>query len=200
VPLTAGACADSFLHHEHEKPMARNLHPEQILRDRLIECWNTSNRVTEFFFENLPDELWGMTLTGNPRRTIRMLAGHTHNARCMWIKMIGRRYRISPPPGVDRRRVTRTELVRALRRSSEGMVRLLNAGLDTGGVLEIKVPWSNIPSDVVHFMSYIIAHEAHHRGQIILVARILNYRLPPSLTNGVWQWKRFAKQTRGKRK
>ena len=75
------------------------------------------------------------------------------------------------------------------------LVRLLNAGLDQEGVLIIRIPWSNIPSDVVHFMVYLVAHEAHHRAQIVLVARELGYRLPQDVTSGLWQWKSRSRET-----
>ena len=156
----------------------------------IVAVWKTNNRVTEFFLENLPTELWAEKVPGAPQRTIRMIAGHIHNTRCMWIKLIGKHYNIRVPAGVDRRRVTRSVLLRALRTSDNAIIQLLNVGLRNGGMFRTPVPWNNIPSDVFHFVAYLCAHEAHHRGQIVLVARAVGRRLPPEITTGLWQWKR----------
>ena len=47
----------------------------------LIAAWRTSHRVTTYLIENLPPELWPMSVPGAPRRTVRMIAAHIHNAR-----------------------------------------------------------------------------------------------------------------------
>ena len=81
------------------------------LRDTILNTWRTSNRVTVFLVERMPPGLWATVVPGAPRRTIRMIAGHMHNARCMWIKTLGQELGIPVPRSVDRRRVGRRELV-----------------------------------------------------------------------------------------
>jgi len=72
------------------------------------------------------------------------------------------------------------------------MLKLFSATLDNNGKLPSIPVWLNFPNDIMHFLAYFVAHEAHHRGQIILLARQLNHRLPAAVTDGVWQWtKRF---------
>jgi len=159
----------------------------------LIAAWRTSHRVTTYLIENLPPELWPMSVPGAPRRTVRMIAAHIHNARCMWIKSLGARHGIAAPRTVDRRVVRPSELSRALARSSEGIIELIRLGVAWGGVVPPAV-WQNFPTDVVHFLSYFVAHEAHHRGQLCLLARQLGHRLPADVRDGLWQWKKRTRE------
>ncbi len=168
------------------------------LRSTIFETWQTSNRVTVFLIEHLPPELWAAVIPGAPRRTIRMMAGHLHNARCSWIRTLGQELGVPVPRSVDRRRAGRRELVPALARSSRGILRLLALGCEQGGRIPLPstYTWRNLPLDVGHVLAYFVAHEAHHRGQIVLVARALGYRLPPAVTGGLWQWTKRAAEAK----
>lgn len=160
----------------------------------LIAAWRTNNRVTTYLVESLPPALWAKAVPGSPRQTVRMIASHLHNARCSWIRSLGARHGVPTPSRVDRRRVRPSELVRALSCSSAGIVRLIELGAARGGAVP-RATWQNFPTDLVHFLNYFVAHEAHHRGQLIMLARQLGHRLPPSVTNGVWQWTRRARES-----
>lgn len=159
----------------------------------LIAVWRTNNRVTVYLIEHLPAELWSMNVPGSPRRTIGMLAAHIHNARCSWIKMIGERHGVAVPQSVDARVVRPAELRRALKRSSRGMIELIRLGLSRDGAIP-PAAWQNFPTDLVHFLSYFVAHEAHHRGQLVMLARQLGHRLPVEVTGGLWQWKKRSRE------
>jgi uncharacterized damage-inducible protein DinB len=173
------------------------MNPELDQRDMLLAAWRTSNRVTVFLFEHLPDELWGAAVPGAPRRTVRMIAGHIHNARCMWIKTLGKEHGIAVPRAVNRHKVGPKELIPALEYSSRGIISLLMLGCDRGGAIPASssYTWRNLPLDVGHVLTYFVAHEGHHRGQIVMLARQLGYRLPVAITAGLWQFSKRAKES-----
>lgn len=164
--------------------------PIPDLRATLIAAWRTNSLVTARLIEQLPPVLWSAAVPGAPRKTVRMIAAHLHNARSRWLRTLGREHGIVVPPLVDRRKVERRRLLAALGRSGRGIEELLELGITAGG----EVPpskayaWRNLPLDVGHVLTYFVAHEGHHRGQIVMVARQLGHRLPQEVTAGLWQW------------
>ena len=164
----------------------------------LLGAWGTNSRVTAYLVEHLSPTLWDAPLPGAPRRTVRTIAGHLHNVRCMWLKTLGREHGIPIPASVDRRRVERDELLSALVLSSAGIQALLELGIRAGGHVPPSKAyvWRNLPLDVPHVLTYFVAHEAHHRGQIVMVARQLGHRLPSDVTAGLWQWTKRSQEVR----
>ncbi len=161
------------------------------LRASLLAAWRTNNRVTTKLIQSLPPALWDVAVPGVPRRTIRAIAAHLHNARCGWLKTLGREHGITAPARVDHHHLTQRQLVVALKRSGTAMESLLKLAFGH----EDQVPpskgyvWRNLSLDVGHVLTYFVAHEAHHRGQILMVARQTGHRLPKTVDAGLWQWK-----------
>lgn len=165
--------------------------PPFDLEDAALAAWGTNGRVTEYLVEQIPLSLWSATVPGVPTRTVRAMAAHIHNSRCSWIKTLGHEHGIAAPVRVDHRSVTPRQLGAALKRSGRGIAAILALGCRQGG----RVPpskryvWRNLPLDVGHVLTYFVAHEAHHRGQIVMVARQLGSRLPIAAAAGLWDWR-----------
>ena len=157
----------------------------------VVAAWQTNARITGFLIDGIPAALWSAELPETPQRTVRSIAAHLHNARCRWIRTLGAPHGITVPAEVDRRTVTRRGLHTALARSARRMGELLRFGCAHDG----RIPptpayvWRNLALDVGHVLTYFVAHEAHHRGQIVMLARQTGHRLPAATVNGLWQWK-----------
>ena len=161
----------------------------------ILSAWRTNNRVTIDLIECLPRELWDLPIPNMPRRSVRMIAAHLQNARCSWLKTLGSEHGIATPASVDRSRVTPRQLVTALKRSSAGMEKLLKLGIDRGGQVppSKRYVWRNLSLDVGHVLTYFVGHEAHHRGQIVMIARQTGHKLPAQVLGGLWWWKEVGK-------
>lgn len=161
------------------------------LEEIILPAWETNARVTQLFLARLPAAIWDRAIPGAPRRTPRMVAGHIHNARCMWVRTLGKPLGIRVPKLVDRRLVEKADLLLALRQSAVAIEALLRLGCAQAG----RVPptrayvWRNLALDVGHLLTYFVAHESHHRGQLALLARQFGAPLPAAARSGLWQWK-----------
>jgi uncharacterized damage-inducible protein DinB len=161
------------------------------LRASVLGAWRTNNRITMQLIERLPPALWDLPVPGMPQRTVRAIAAHLHNIRCRWVNTLGGEHGIVAPARVDQRRVAPRQLIAALKRSCAAMEAILELGLTSGGEVppSRRYVWRNLSLDVGHVLTYFVGHEAHHRGQIVMVARQTGHRLPSSITAGLWQWK-----------
>ena len=166
------------------------------ISDSLIGAWRTSHRTTAFLIEAIPPELWDARVPGIKSRRVRTLAAHLHNIRCRWIRTLGEEHGIRAPDRVNQWRVTQEGLLEALPESSAGIEHLLRLGLERGGRLPTTraYTWRNLPLDVGHVLAYFVGHEAHHRGQIVMVARQVDQRFPDNVTGGLWQWVKRSRE------
>ena len=53
---------------------------------------------------------------------------------------------------------------------------------------------TGFPYDATTFLAYYIAHDAHHRGQILLQARLLGHPVSQETMAGLWQWGKRSKE------
>lgn len=165
------------------------------LTEALLNCWKTTNQVSVYLIKMIDPKLWNKKIPGYPRKTTGMLMAHLHNTRQMWIKAIEKE---KSPEKLKRLNpgATKQEVLIAMKQSSHAMLILFRACIEKGGVLPARPAWLNFPNDVMHLLAYFVAHEAHHRGQIIMAARQLGQPFERSLTGGLWQWTRRHKESK----
>ena len=150
------------------------------LIDQILETWAINNRINLYILDALPSE----ALAGKPAsrgRSVGEIFAHIHNARLLWLKAA------APDlmPGlakIEKEAAGDKEQLRtALEASGQAMAELLRAGLASGRVKGFK------PHPVA-FLGYLIAHDAHHRGEIQLTLTQAGHQLDDRIGYGLWEW------------
>jgi uncharacterized damage-inducible protein DinB len=156
--------------------------PPVDLGAALLRSFATNERIHQFLLEHLEPAIWAAEAPIGKGRTIRAIVAHIHNVRHMWLTIAAPD---SPAPAkVDRHALTLEEAKLALAASARAMLELVARSLEAGGHVKDFKP------DVAGFVGYSIAHEAHHRGQICMLARMLGSPLPQAVAFGMWEWRK----------
>jgi uncharacterized damage-inducible protein DinB len=153
--------------------------------DSLLSAFETNERINQYLLENLPAEAWRAEPPGGKGRNVAEIVSHMHNVRVMWLKAAKAAV---IPEQLERSKVTVSQARAALEKSRAALSGVLRAALGADGRVKGFRP------DVAGFVGYLIAHDAHHRGQICMLARQSGHALPQKAIFGMWEWGTRAKE------
>jgi uncharacterized damage-inducible protein DinB len=157
-----------------------------VLVDALLDAFDTNDRINHYLIDNLPAESWRAEPPNGKGRDIASIVAHMHNVRVMWLKAAGGKP--SPerdqkiPEQLDRLKVTPAQARKGLAESRAALHEVLKTSLAGDGRVKGFRP------DVAGFVGYLIAHDAHHRGQITMLARQAGHPISQKAMFGMWEW------------
>jgi uncharacterized damage-inducible protein DinB len=153
--------------------------------EALLTAFETNERINQYLIENLPAEAWRAEPPNGKGRNIAAILAHIHNVRVMWLKASAKGSKI--PEQIDRAIVTPGQASKALQESYAALAAVMETALKSDGRIKGFRP------DVAGFFGYLVSHDAHHRGQIAMLARQAGHPLSQKAIFGMWEW-----GTRGK--
>jgi uncharacterized damage-inducible protein DinB len=159
--------------------------PAFNLSEALLRAFQTNERINQYMLENLPPEGWNAAPPGDKGRTIAAIVAHMHNVRVMWLKAAKAD---NIPDQLDRYKITPPQAAKGFAQSYEALAEVLKAALSGNGQVKGFKP------DVAGFVGYLISHDAHHRGQIAMLARQSGHPLPQKAMFGMWEWGSRSKE------
>ncbi|HEY1309031.1 MAG TPA: DinB family protein [Vicinamibacterales bacterium] len=156
--------------------------PLEIERE-LLEEFAHNGHVNEYLVGVLPDAIWRMPPPGDRGRTIAAIVAHMQSVRRTFARMGGAR---PGPPSLDRTAGTRAQAQRALRQSTTDLVALFE-----GAFAARQARVKGMPRRAVNMLMYLVQHDAHHRGQIFMLAKNLGHEFRSEDVMRVWGWKKL---------
>jgi uncharacterized damage-inducible protein DinB len=164
-----------------------------------VQIFNANDRMNQVLIEHLDSAAWTAKLPGKPPSTTRTIAAiftHMHNMRAKWIRLTAPHLKV--PTQLNRTRCTQQQARAGLAESAARCAEMLAEALGgSGGRIEkfLRDGWAKPWPVGVEMLCYMLAHEAHHRGQVCMLAHQLGFPLPINVTAGIWNWEKLWRES-----
>jgi uncharacterized damage-inducible protein DinB len=153
---------------------------EQSLKDQMVDTWRIHHRIDRYLLDAVPPE--ALADVGPTKgRSVAKTFAHLHNVRLMWLKAAAPELLEGLEKLGDDDAPDHSVLRTALEASAEVIATLLERGLEVGKIKGFK------PHPVA-FLGYLVSHESHHRGQIMIALKANGHLPDKKVQYGLWEW------------
>jgi uncharacterized damage-inducible protein DinB len=168
------------------------------IRDVLVETYAVNDAMNQLILAHLDPRAWRAELAAKSRggRTIASIFAHLHNCRVRWLERNAPH--LKRPAALDPYRCTMRQAAAAHKKSAEQCLTMLTEALSDAPERRVtkfsRDGWTRTWPAGASMFGYMFSHEAHHRGQILMLAHQLGYRLPAKAWGGIWNWDKLWKE------
>jgi uncharacterized damage-inducible protein DinB len=157
-----------------------------------VQIFAANDRMNQLLIEHLAPDVW----TAKPPGKVRSIAAiftHMHNVRCKWIRLTAPHLKV--PRQLDRARGTPQQASAGLTESAARCTEMITEALDGDGRVKtfLRDGWAKRWPAGVEMLCYMLAHEAHHRGQVSMLAHQMGFPLPMNVMSRLWNWEKIWK-------
>jgi uncharacterized damage-inducible protein DinB len=158
-----------------------------------VRIFAANERMNQMIIEGLDPAAWNAKPPGKAR-SIAAIFTHMHNVRTKWVRLTAPHLKV--PRQLQRAHCTPKQARAGLAESAVRCEEMLEEALGGGGRIEKFVrdgwarPWPVGPE----MLCYMISHEAHHRGQVLMLAHQMGFPLPKEVMYGIWNWEKLWKE------
>lgn len=146
----------------------------------LIETWHIHNRINVYLLAAVHDEALN-DVSASKGRTVAEQFAHLHNVRLMWLNASAPEL-LKGLNKIEKEKASDKKLLKqSLEASGKAIASLLESAGETGKIKGFK-PHASA------FLGYLISHESHHRGQIMLTLKQGGHPVDKKIAYGLWEW------------
>ena len=168
--------------------------PALDLGQSLVESYAINDQMNQLVIEHLDPNAWHAKPPGRNAPTIAAIFAQVHNIRRKWLRLSAPHLPL--PRELDRTRCSAQQARVALAESAKRCSEMLREALDPAGRVKQfhRDGWARPWPPGAAMFTYMVVHDAHHRGQVCMLAHQLGFPLPAPASYGLWTWERLAKQ------
>jgi len=157
------------------------------------QIFAANERMNQMIIDSLDPAAWSAKPPGKVRG-IAAIFTHMHNVRCKWVRLTAPHLKI--PAQLNRTHCTLRQARAGLAESAARCGEMLAEAIGGGGRIAKfhRDGWARPWPVGVEMLCYMVSHEAHHRGQVGMLAHQLGFPLPQEVGYGIWNWEKLWKE------